>query len=115
MGSTISSNFSLDREIGKRIGKAATTFVRLTTRVWENSKFSVKTKIAMYNACIISKLLYRSETWTTHAMQEKRLHEVLPLAVHLLHPGHIVDGQSVQHGIPVPRWSLVHVRQRRLH
>ena len=72
-GSTISSNFSLHREIGKRIGKAATTFVRLTTRVWENSKFSVKTKIAMYNACIISKLLYRSETWTTHAMQEKRL------------------------------------------
>lgn len=111
MGSTISSNFSLDIEIGK----AATTFVYLTTRVWENSKFSVKTKIAMYNACIISKLLYRSETWTTHAMQEKRLHEVLPLAVHSLHPGHIVDGQSVQHGIPVPRWSLVHVRQRRLH
>lgn len=115
MGSTISSNFSLDREIGKRIGKAATTFVCLTTRVWGNSKFSVNTKIAMYNACIISKLLYRSETWTTHAMQEKRLHEVLPLAVHSLHPGHIVDGQSVQHGIPVPRWSLVHVGQRCLH
>lgn len=48
-------------------------------------------------------------------MQEKRLHEVLPLAVHLLHPWHIVDGQSVQHGISVLRWSLVHVRQRRLH
>ena len=29
--------------------------------------------MAVYNACIISTLLYGSETWTTYARQEKRL------------------------------------------
>ncbi|XP_066289741.1 uncharacterized protein [Branchiostoma lanceolatum] len=51
LGSTASSNLSLDKEIDKRIGKSATTLARLTTRVWENPKLSVKTKMAVYNAC----------------------------------------------------------------
>ena len=33
----------------------------------------MKTKMAVYNACILSTLLYGSETWTTYAHQEKRL------------------------------------------
>ena len=73
LGSTICSNLSLDSEINKRIGKAATTLARLTTRVWENPKLTTQTKMAVYNACIISTLLYGSETWTTYARQEKRL------------------------------------------
>lgn len=73
LGSTISSNLSLDTELDKRIGKAATTLARLTTRVWENSKLSIKTKMAVYNACVLSTLLYGSETWTTYAKQERRL------------------------------------------
>ena len=73
LGSTICSNLSLDSEIDKRIGKAATTLARLTTRVWENPKLTTQTKMAVYNACIISTLLYGSETWTTYARQEKRL------------------------------------------
>ena len=47
LGSTISSNISLDAEIDKRIGKAATTLARLTSRVWENPKLTIKTKIAV--------------------------------------------------------------------
>ena len=73
LGSTICSNLSLDSEINKRIGKAATTLARLTKRVWENPKLTTQTKLAVYNACIISTLLYGSETWTTYARQEKRL------------------------------------------
>ncbi|CAH1252113.1 OBSCN [Branchiostoma lanceolatum] len=73
LGSTASNNLSLDKEIDKRIGKAATTLARLTTRVWENPKLSVKTKMAMYNACVLSTLLYGSETWSTYAKQENRL------------------------------------------
>ena len=57
LGSTITDNLSLDAEIGKRIGKAATTFARLTVRVWNNSKLTVKTKMSVYNACVISTLL----------------------------------------------------------
>ena len=73
LGSTISDDLTLDIEINQRIGKAATTLSRLTKRVWENSKLTVNTKMAVYNACVVSTLLYGSETWTTYARQERRL------------------------------------------
>ena len=65
-GSTITDNLSLDPEINKRIGKAATTLAHLTSRVWTNPKLTVKMKMAVYNAIILSTLLYGSETWTTY-------------------------------------------------
>ena len=73
LGSTMTDNLSLDTEIDKRIGKAATTLARLTNRVWTNRRLTAKTKMAVYNACVISTLLYGSETWTTYARQERRL------------------------------------------
>ena len=48
LGSTISANGFLDAELGKRIGKAATTMTKLSFRVWENKKLSTSTKIAIY-------------------------------------------------------------------
>ena len=73
LGSTITDNLSLEAEINKRNGKAASTLARLTARVWTSPKLSVKTKMAVYNACVISTLMYGSETWTTYAGQERRL------------------------------------------
>ena len=67
LGSTITDNLSLDTGIDVKIGKAATTFARLT------SKLTVKIKMVVYNACVVSTLMYGSETWTTYARQEKRL------------------------------------------
>ena len=45
LGSTITDNLSLDTELNKRIGKAATTLKRIVTRVWENLKLTTKIKI----------------------------------------------------------------------
>ena len=73
LGSTITDNHSLDTEIDKRIGKAATTLARITSWVWTNLKLTMKTKMADYNAHVISIQLYGSETWTTYARQERRL------------------------------------------
>ena len=73
LGSTITDNLSLDAELNKRIGKAATTLGRLATRVWENTKLTTKTKMAVYNACVVSTLLYGSEAWTTYSKQERKL------------------------------------------
>ena len=73
LGSTVTDTLSLDVELDKRIGKAATTLARLTTRVWSNPMLIEKTKMAVYNACVISTLLYGGETWTTYARQERRL------------------------------------------
>ena len=73
LGSTITDNLSLDPEIDKRIGKTATTLACLTSRVWTNPKLTVKMKMAVYNACILSTLLHGSEIWTMYTHQEKRL------------------------------------------
>ena len=73
LGSTITDNLSLDAELNKRIGKAATTLGRLATRVWENPKLTTKTKMAVYNASVVSTLLYGSEAWTTYSKQERKL------------------------------------------
>ena len=73
LGSTICDNVSLDAEINKRIGKAATTMARLTERVWNNNMLTNTTKVAVFHACVISTLLYGSESWTMYASQEKKL------------------------------------------
>ena len=73
LGSVVTHNLSLDEELAVRIGKAATSFGRLTGRVWGNSKLTLKTKIQVYQTCVLSTLLYGSETWTVYSKQEKRL------------------------------------------
>ena len=71
-GSTITDNLSINSELNKRIGKAAMTLSRLTTRVWSNNKLSDYTKVNVYKACIISTLPYGGESWTMRAHQKKR-------------------------------------------
>ena len=73
LGSTICANLSLDKEIDRRIGKAASTMSKLSKRVWENKCLTANTKIRIYQACVLSTLLYGSESWTTYMRQERRL------------------------------------------
>ncbi|XP_046978621.1 uncharacterized protein LOC124544203 [Vanessa cardui] len=73
LGSTVTSNLSLSADIDIRIGKAATMFGKLRTRVWDNNHLTVRTKILVYQAWILSILLYGAETWTSYAKQEYRL------------------------------------------
>ena len=80
LGSTISDDVTLDKELDRRIGRACGTFAKLKGRVWENRKLTIKTKMAVYRACILSTLLYGSETWAIYASQEKRLN-----TLHLKH------------------------------
>ena len=75
--SPITDNLSLDAEVDKRIGKAATTLAHLASRAWTNPKSTTTTKMAVYNACVLSTPLYGSETWTTYVCQEKRLNTFL--------------------------------------
>ena len=51
LGSTISSNLSLDAELNTRIGRAATELTRLTKQVWDNSMLTTNTKIRVHQAC----------------------------------------------------------------
>ena len=73
LGSTISSTLSLEDELKARIGKAATAFGKLMKRAWENRKLTKRTKILIYQTCVLSTLLYGSEAWTLYADQERKL------------------------------------------
>ena len=72
-GSTLSKNTTLDQEIATRLGKASTTFGRLTKRVWKNRHLSIRTKVRVYEACVLSILLYGAESWATYRPQESKL------------------------------------------
>ena len=73
LGSTTTNTLSLDVELSKYIGKASTTLSKLTKRIWENKHLTIPTKINVYKACIISTLLYGSESWSTYSTQEQNL------------------------------------------
>ena len=49
---------------------AASAFSRLSTRVWKNPRLSIKTKVTVYNACVVNTFLYGSECWTTYTAQD---------------------------------------------
>ena len=40
---------------------------------WENKHLKTPTKVNVYKACVISTLLYGSESWTTYSTQERKL------------------------------------------
>ena len=74
LGSTMIDTISLDVEISKRIGLAFTTLSKLAKRDWENKHLKIPTKVNVYKDCVISTLLYGSESWTTYSTQEQKLH-----------------------------------------
>ena len=82
LGSLLTSNLSLEKEIDRRIGKAYTTFCRLAARVWENNVLTTHTKILIYRACVLSTLLYGSGSWCLYFKQQRR---------HMKHPRHQID------------------------
>ena len=71
LDSTLTKNLDLSVEITKRIGKAAMNFGLLMKRAWGNNKLSAKVKIRIYETCMLSSLLYCTETWTTYAKHGK--------------------------------------------
>ncbi|KAK6965621.1 Craniofacial development 2 [Biomphalaria glabrata] len=71
--SIISNNTLLDKDINNRIAKAMATMSRLQKRVWDNILLTSSTKALVYRTCVLSTLLYGSETWSTYSWQEKKL------------------------------------------
>lgn len=48
-------------------------FGKLSARVWQNKHLTRKTKMVVYQTCILSILLYGADTWTSYAKHERRL------------------------------------------
>ena len=72
LGTVISSDGSIDREISTRIGKASGA-MNLLNNVWRNRSITTSTKIRLYTATVITVLTYGCAAWTTTADDMHRL------------------------------------------
>ena len=73
LGSVISINGSLDKEISARICKASQALGRLKTRVLSQHNIRRSTKLKVYRAVVLTSLLYGCETWTLYRRHLKQL------------------------------------------
>ena len=64
LGSVIHHDGGASKDIQNRINKAYTTFTRLK-QVWKSNQYKTKTKLRIYQSCVISTLLYGAECWKT--------------------------------------------------
>ncbi|KAJ7417948.1 hypothetical protein WISP_61900 [Willisornis vidua] len=90
LGSIISSDSKIDKEIDYRLAKAYRAFGKLHKRVWSDKYLKRSTKICVYRAIVLSTLLYGSESWVIY-----RHH------LHLLKCSH----QHCLHSILNTHWS----------
>ena len=75
LGSTISRNVNIDEEVTCRIAKASSTFGRLWSNVWDRRGISVTTKWKVYQAIVITTLLYAGESWTIYSRHARQLNK----------------------------------------
>ena len=75
LGSTVCSDGGgggADIDIRQRIGKARGAFAKLRP-VWRSRNYSRRMKIKVYQACVLSLLLYGSECWRTTVHDLRKL------------------------------------------
>ena len=75
LGSTISSDGTLDQEINARIQKASQALGRLRSKVLQHSGVTLATKLKVYRAVVLTSLLYGCETWTLYRKHMKQLEQ----------------------------------------
>ena len=73
LGSAVNRHGNIDSDIPLRIQKASAAFGKLENRLWKRREVNVKTKLDVYNACVLTTLLYGCETWVTYRHNFKRL------------------------------------------
>ena len=73
LGSIMSSDGTLSKEIESRISKASQSLGRLWSRVMDNWNIKLSTKLKVYKAVVLTSLLYGCETWTLYRKQIKQL------------------------------------------
>ena len=62
LGSTERHDGGAGSDIKNRLKKARNAF-RMHNNVWSSSQYSTKTKLSIYQSCVMSTLLYGSECW----------------------------------------------------
>lgn len=73
LGSIVASSGRMDVDVDKRIAQASKAFGALRKAVFLDKNLSLATKRKIYNACVLSVLLYGAECWTPLRKHERRL------------------------------------------
>ena len=73
LGSSVSSVGRIDDEVGKHIANASKAFGALRRAVFKDRNLTTNIKRQVYQACVLSVLLYGSECWTPLRKHLKRL------------------------------------------
>ena len=73
LGSSITSDGEVQNEVKIRISKAARAFGCLQKSIFQERRLSVETKRRVYEAAVLSVLLYGAETWSIKAESVRRL------------------------------------------
>ena len=61
LGSVVRQDGGTNEDIQSRLSKARNAF-RSLNAVWRSSQYSIKTKLKLYQSCILFTLLYRSDS-----------------------------------------------------
>ncbi|XP_019641391.1 PREDICTED: uncharacterized protein LOC109482934 [Branchiostoma belcheri] len=69
----MSRQANIDEEVNGRISKASSAFGRLRRNVWDRRGIKLSTKLKVYQAVVITTLLYACETWTVYRRHAKQL------------------------------------------
>ena len=62
LGSTITDNARFDSEFTFQMGKSSAAYGKLRERLWDNHHVSLRVKLKVYKAIVLSTLLYGAET-----------------------------------------------------
>ena len=73
LGSTVSCDGSLDREIDTRISKTSQALSSLRNRMLSKHNIHLSMKLKVYNTMVLPSLLYGCETWTLYRRHIKKL------------------------------------------
>ena len=66
LGSVISNDATVSKDLDNRLSKASSSFGRLSKRVWQSHSLRLSTKIQVYWAVVIPTFLYGAETWVLY-------------------------------------------------
>ncbi|XP_013400983.1 uncharacterized protein LOC106166864 [Lingula anatina] len=72
LGSIVATDGGTSRDVNNRLTKARNAFKSLN-KIWKCSQYSIKTKLRIFESCILSTLLYGSECWRITEEDIKKL------------------------------------------
>ena len=73
LGSVISNDATVSKDLDNRLSKASSSFVRLSKRIWQSLPHRLSKKIQVYRAAVVPTLLCGAKTWVLSRKQIRLL------------------------------------------